>query len=211
MSILDVRGITIAYNGRDVIRDFSMQLKRGEFVGITGVSGCGKSSLLRALLGFVPITSGEVCFCDRQVLPGQFEKFRRHTAFLPQDLTFPCEWVYEAVRHTLDFKVNREHVINDDTCISCFERLGLPHDVLKKRLNEISGGQRQRIMLATVSMLDKDLLFLDEPTSALDAKSVNIVIDYLKELCSNGKTILAVTHDKTFSTACERIINIPIL
>ncbi len=211
LCLLDVKNLTIAYNNHVVVRDFSMCMQRGELVAITGASGSGKSSILRALMGFVPNTSGKISLNGEEMFNGQMEKFRRHTAFLPQDLSFPCEWVSEVLETPFSFKNNKNITVTKEVWQKTFERLGLNNDIFSKRLNEISGGQRQRMLFAVIAMLDKDIIFLDEPTSALDSESVAMVIDFIKDLCQKGKAILAVTHDKHFASVCDRVINISTL
>ena len=209
--ILKVNNLNVAYNNHIVIRDFSMQLRRGEMVAITGASGSGKSSLLRALMGFVPLTSGEIIFDGAQMHKGQMEKLRRQTAFLPQDLSFPCEWVSEVLETPFLFKNNKNTTVTKEMWQDSFQRLGLDEEIMDKRLNEISGGQRQRMLFAVIAMLDKELILLDEPTSALDSGSAMLVTEFIKEMCESGNSILAVTHDKQFAAECDRIINISTL
>lgn len=209
--ILKVNNLNIAYNNHIVIRDFSMQLRRGEMVAITGASGSGKSSLLRALMGFVPLTSGEIIFDGAQMHKGQMEKLRRHTAFLPQDLSFPCEWVSEVLETPFLFKNNKNTTVTKEMWHEAFECVGLDNRIMDKRLNEISGGQRQRMLFAVIAMLDKELILLDEPTSSLDSESATLVTKFIKDMCKRGKTVLAVTHDKHFAEECDRIINISTL
>ena len=209
--ILKVNNLNVAYNNHIVIRDFSMQLRRGEMVAITGASGSGKSSLLRALMGFVPLTSGEIIFDGAHMHKGQMEKLRRQTAFLPQDLSFPCEWVSEVLETPFLFKNNKSVTATKAMWQDSFQRLGLDEGIMDKRLNEISGGQRQRMLFAVIAMLDKELILLDEPTSALDSGSAMLITEFIKEMCESGKSILAVTHDKQFAAECDRIINISTL
>lgn len=204
-SILELRGITVSYGDHTVISNFSMQLERGELVAVTGVSGSGKTSLIRAILGFVPIEQGEILVDG---IPVNAVEVRKHTAYLPQDLSFPCEWVDEVLRMPFSFRNNKDRKITEEQWLDCFGCLGLEDGIMKKRLNEISGGQRQRMMLAIASMLDKDIIILDEPTSALDAASVNLVTEYIKELSTRGKSVISVTHDNVFAAACDKVIEI---
>ena len=204
-SILELRGITVSYGDHTVISNFSMHLERGELVAVTGVSGSGKTSLIRAILGFVPIEQGEILVDG---IPVNAVEVRKHTAYLPQDLSFPCEWVDEVLRMPFSFRNNKDRKITEEQWLDCFGRLGLEDGIMKTRLNELSGGQRQRMMLAIASMLDKDIIILDEPTSALDAASVNLVTEYIKELSTRGKSVISVTHDNVFAAACDKVIEI---
>ena len=209
--LLDVRNLTVAYGNNIIVRDFSLQLQCGELVAVTGASGSGKSSLLRALMGFVPASTGNIYINGTRVGNGQMEKIRRHTAYLPQDLSFPCEWVSEVLETPFLFRNNKNVAVTADAWQSAFERLGLDKSIMDKRLNEISGGQRQRMLFAVVAMLDKDIILLDEPTSALDGESVALVMDFIKDMCKSGKSVIAVTHDKHFASQCDRVINISTL
>lgn len=211
LCLLDIRNLMVAYGNNIVIRDFSLQLQRGDLIAVTGVSGSGKSSLLRALMGFVPASAGDIFLDGTKIPAGQMEKLRRHTAFLPQDLSFPCEWVSEVLETPFLFKSNKGITVTNDGWLSVFERLGLDKSIMDKRLNEISGGQRQRMLFAVIAMLDKDIILLDEPTSALDGESVALVVNFIKDMCKSGKSVIAVTHDKNFASVCDRVINISTL
>ena len=206
--ILEVLGMTVAYGDNVVIDDFSMFLKSGEMVAVTGVSGSGKSSLLRAVLGFVMMDAGEIRVDGNVVNGGHLDVLRHRVAYVPQDLSFPCESVREVMEIPFAFKCNRQRRVTPDIWDDVLLRLGLDKGIVEKRLNEISGGQKQRLMLAVAAMLDKDMVFLDEPTSALDAHSAALVIDFLKGLALSGKAVLAVTHDRNFAAACDRVIEI---
>lgn len=209
--LLDVRNLAVAYGNNIIIHDFSLQLQRGELVAITGASGSGKSSLLRALMGFVPASIGEIIFDGLRVCNGEMENIRKHTAYLPQDLSFPCEWVSEVLETPFLFKNNKDVTVTKEKWHDVLGCLGLDKGIMEKRLNEISGGQRQRMLFAVIAMLDKDIILLDEPTSALDGESVTLVVDLIKEMCRKGKGVLAVTHDNYFASQCDRVINISAL
>ena len=87
-------------------------------------------------------------------------------------------------------------------------KLGLDEELLDKRMVEMSGGQRQRLMLAVLSLLDREVWLLDEPTAALDKVSRDYVIDFLLEQQRKGKTIVAVSHDPSFSSQCSVTIHL---
>lgn len=203
---LKIEDITVVYGNTTVLRNFSMYVNRGESVAVTGASGCGKSSLLKAVIGISPIVSGIVSIGDNILDSHGAAMFRRHFAYLPQELTFPCERVCEVANILLRLKANKgkEHT---ERLLSYFERLGLHRDIYNKRLSEISGGQRQRVMIAVAALLQKDFMLLDEPTSALDRETSELVHDFLVNL-EHKPGILAVTHDAAFSSKCNKVVNL---
>lgn len=198
--------ISIQFGHECVLKHFSCHIKKGDFACITGVSGCGKTSLLRAFIGLTPLFGGTVRVGECVLNEKTCASVRRRTMYLPQELSFPSETVNELVTQTL--RIGRVKNVQISTLLlrENFAKLGLDEELLLKRLSEISGGQRQRIMLATLALLDKDIWLLDEPTAALDELSRNYVIDFLLEQRQRGKTIVAVSHDMHFASHCSTII-----
>ncbi len=204
--VLDIDNIAIEYDKKSVLHNFSMRVERGTSIAVVGTSGCGKSSLLKAIVGIVPISNGYIRLNGTELSPQSVEEFRRHIAYLPQELTFPCERVSEIIDLTMNLKCNRE-CGNRGVLFDYFTTLGLEVDIYEKRLSEISGGQRQRVMIAVAALLKKDIILLDEPTSALDSESSRLVFDFLTTL-EHNPTIIAVTHDSTFAMMCNKSVNI---
>lgn len=204
--ILEIDNITIEYDKKCVLRNFSMSIERGTSVAVIGASGCGKSSLLKAVIGIVPMSSGSIKLDGVVLSPQSVNEYRHRIAYLPQELTFPCEWIREIVELTLNLRANRG-CENREVLLDYFGMLGLEKEILEKRLSEISGGQRQRVMIAIAALLRKDIILLDEPTSALDSESTHKVFDFLTNL-KYRPTIIAVTHDKIFAQMCNKNINI---
>lgn len=204
--MLEIENITIEYDKKCVLRNFSMSAEGGTSVAVIGASGCGKSSLLKAIIGIVPINCGSIKLNGVVLSPQSVYEYRRRIAYLPQELTFPCEWVREIIELTLNIKAN-QGCDNRGVLLDYFVKLGLEKDILEKRLSEISGGQRQRVMIAVAALLKKDVILLDEPTSALDSESTHRTFDFLTTL-KHRPTIIAVTHDKVFAQKCDKSINI---
>lgn len=205
-TILEIDNITIEYDKKCVLHNFSMSVERGATVAVVGTSGCGKSSLLKAIIGIAPITDGRIKINGVELSSQNVNELRRHIAYLPQELSFPCEWVKEIVELTLNLTANRGYW-DRGVLLDYFVRLGLEKDIYEKRLSEISGGQRQRVMIAVAALLKKEIILLDEPTSALDSDSSNMVFDFLTTL-EHRPTIISVTHDETFAKLCNESINI---
>lgn len=205
-NLLDIKNITIAYDDTVVLDGFSLRVSAGESVAVTGTSGCGKSSLLKAIVGISPLTKGEIYMDDTALSPGNAHWFRSKVAYLPQELSFPCEWVSELIHTLFGLKANRGRY-DRDKFMHYINRLGLEEHIVKKRLSEISGGQRQRLMIAATMLLERRFILLDEPTSALDRDSVKAVADVLLNL-EYKPGIIAVTHDEIFARRCDKSIDL---
>jgi putative ABC transport system ATP-binding protein len=204
--VLKIENITISYGDKLVLTDFSMHLGRGESVCISGESGCGKSSLLNAVMGFTDCRNGRIRVGGIEMNRTNVDAVRRQIAWIPQELALPVEWVGEMVRMPFELKANRAAEFSEGRLMECFAELGLEREVYGKRVNEISGGQRQRVMIAVASMLRKPLVIVDEPTSALDHDSSRRVLSFLHRLTAQGTSVLAVSHDPIFVEGCSHNI-----
>lgn len=199
--------ISISFGDECVLNHFSCHVEKGVFVCITGVSGCGKTSLLKSFLGLTPLVGGCIKVGGDMLNEATCSAIRKQIAYLPQDLALPYETVGEAVRQVLKIDGMNMHSSTPLLCEN-LAKLGLDEELLDKRVAEISGGQRQRLMLAVLSLLDRKVWLLDEPTAALDKASRDYVIDFLLEQQGRGKTIVAVSHDSFFSSKCSAIIQL---
>lgn len=204
--ILEIENISIAYDNKIVMQNFSLQLNKGEHIAVVGASGCGKSSMLKAILGFIPVTQGKILYNGTEISNSNIYNIRNSIAYLPQDITFPCEWIREIVDIIFRIKANNS-TYSKEKLYNYFKELGLEEDIFDKRVSEISGGQRQRVMLAIVALTAKELILLDEPTSALDKESAQLTLDFLKTLDSRP-AIISVTHDCNFAQHCDKIISL---
>ena len=206
--MLQIENASIAYGNDILFSGFNLQLERGEIASISGPSGCGKSSLLNAILGFTPLKEGRIVLNGMLLDKGNVDVVRKQTAWIPQELALPFEWVKEMVALPFDLKVNRSVPFSEERLYEYFDDLGLEHDLYTKRVNEVSGGQRQRIMLAVAAMLNKPLIIIDEPTSALDAGSTDKVLAFFRRQAEKGAAVLAVSHDKDFASGCHYLIEL---
>lgn len=213
--MIDIKNTSIAYGKQILFSRLSFQVEKGKMACITGESGTGKSSLLNAVMGFVPLREGQILIGGTVLSADTIQTLRGHIAWVPQELALPAEWVSEMVSIPFELKLNKRTCpVSDKNCplrerlMEAFVALGLEPELYDKRVNEISGGQRQRIMIAVSSLLGKELLIIDEPTSALDPASVDRLIHYLHRLQLKGVTILAVSHDSRFITACDTVLTI---
>ena len=207
-TILQIDNACIAFGADTLFSGFCLQLHEGEIACISGQSGRGKTSLLNAILGFVPLKAGSITVNGILLEKGTIDQIRRQVAWIPQELALPSEWVKEMVQLPFNLKANRATPFSLDKLFACFDELGLEHELYTKRVNEVSGGQRQRIMLAVAAMLNKPLIIIDEPTSALDAGSTGKVLSFFRRQAERGTAVLAVSHDKDFASGCHYLIEL---
>lgn len=197
--------LTLHYGSATVLGPLSCHIPRGQMVGLTGQSGCGKSSLLRAVVGLTPF-QGQIEVDGHPLTERTCHAVRALTAYLPQDLSFPTEFVADAVEQML--RLRRAPM--PDQGVRCvlphFQQLGLEPELLQRRFTQISGGQRQRVMLSTLALLGRRLWLLDEPTSALDAALRTLVVRFLAQQQAGGATIVVVTHDHELAAHCTTLI-----
>lgn len=206
--MLQIKNACIVFGDEILFSELNVQLKKGETACISGQSGRGKTSLLNAIMGFVPLHKGTISVGDIELGPTSIDAIRKQIAWIPQELALPVEWVKEMIKLPFELKANRSTPFAEEQLFACFEALGLEEELYRKRVGEISGGQRQRIMIAVAVMLHKPLIIVDEPTSALDAESTDKVLEFLNRQTVKGTTVLAVSHDKRFAAGCHHLIEL---
>ncbi|MCA9878458.1 MAG: ATP-binding cassette domain-containing protein, partial [Thermomicrobiales bacterium] len=179
--LIQVRDLSGGYGGAPVLRGVSLEIPRGQFAGLVGPSGAGKTSLLRALLGGLPQVSGEVRVEGALVAPGRPPQ---GVGYVPQvqtvDWTFPVT-VEDVVlmgrtrrMGPLPWPSRADRRAVDET----LERLGLG-GLRRRHIRELSGGQQQRVFLARALIGEPDLLILDEPTASVDVKTRDDILHLL--------------------------------
>ena len=206
--MLHINNACIVFGTEVLFSGFEMKLEKGETACIVGQSGCGKTSLLNAVMGFVPLYEGTIKVGGTLLDKSTIDLVRRQIAWIPQELALPFEWVKEMVSLPFELKVNRSVPFSEERLFMCFDELGLEHELYFKRVNEVSGGQRQRIMLSVAALLNKPLIVIDEPTSALDTGSTDKVLAFFRRQAEKGAAVLAVSHDKDFASGCHYLIEL---
>ena len=206
--MLKTVNISLSYDSQKIFSNISLNISKGEIVCLCGESGCGKSSLLKAIQGFAESTG--LIEVDGDILDeNTVDTIRQKTAYVPQDLSLPYDTVEQMVMSLFELRVNRNIKFSKDSIFADWALLGLDNSLWNKQVNEISGGQRQRIMLTIAGLTGKQLLLADEPTSALDSESALLVAKYFRMLAKErDMAILAVSHSETFAKECDRVIKL---
>jgi peptide/nickel transport system ATP-binding protein/oligopeptide transport system ATP-binding protein len=184
------------------VNGLSFTLNRGDVFGLVGESGCGKTTLGRAVVGLAPVTQGEIYFNDNNIvgLSGRAAYERaRHIQLIFQDpysSLHPRKTVCDLVGVGLKLHGLAEGYQIDEKVLAMLKRVGFGLEHMYRYAHEFSGGQRQRIALARALILRPQLLILDEPTSALDVSVQAQILNLLKELHREfNLTYLFISHD----------------
>lgn len=183
--IIRVDGLSVAFNGNDVLKGLSFSVGAGELLTIIGPNGSGKTTLLKAMLGMVPLKSGTVRIMGREG-PGRAEA-ERLLAYIPQrveiDRTYPI-----SLREMLSLSLPNAPV---DKYVDMLELGGL----MEARVGDLSGGEFQRALLAYSLIKEPRLLMLDEPISWVDVKGTDCILCAVEEFRDRGIAVVFVSHD----------------
>ena len=197
MAFLSLNNVSFFYGKSEIIRDFSLDVEQGSFTTILGASGCGKTTLLRLISGFLKPTEGTVSIngqVQNEILPN-----KRKIGMVFQDYAlFPHMTVEQNLLYGLKLKKGEKRTMeqNVELVQKTAENLNL-QKLLKRYPSELSGGQQQRVALGRTLVLEPHILLMDEPLSSLDAKLRLKVREELKEIQQRLKiTTIYVTHDQ---------------
>ncbi|WP_216323676.1 metal ABC transporter ATP-binding protein [Deinococcus aestuarii] len=192
---LALRGLSVAYRERPAVWNVSFDVPAASLTAIIGPNGAGKSTLLKAALGLVPRLSGEALFFGQPLA-----RVRSRVAYVPQrtsvDWDFPAS-ALDVVTMGLYGRLGwlrRAGRREREAALGCLERVGMA-DLAGRQISELSGGQQQRVFLARSLAQGADLTFMDEPFAGVDAVTERAIVDVLRELRREGRTVVAVHHD----------------
>lgn len=194
-SPLSIEGLTVSYGAAPVVFSVDLTLTQGAMTAIVGPNGAGKSTLLKAALGLVKPLAGRT-----RIFGQPFSKMRDSIAYVPQrasiDWDFPTR-VIDVVLMGLYPRLGllgRLRGADKAQAHQCLERVGMER-FAERQIGQLSGGQQQRVFLARALAQDAKVLLLDEPFAGVDAATEKAIINVLKTLRDEGRTILAVHHD----------------
>ena len=216
MNALSLKNIGKIYNkGKnnacEALRKVDLEIERGELIAVIGQSGSGKSTLLHIIGGIDTPTSGELVAFGKEVNFKNSKKLAEYrnkkVGFVLQDFGLILgETALENVRVPLLFSDIR-YSKTKQMALDALNMLGIAN-LANKRANQLSGGQKQRVAIARALVNDPDMILADEPTGALDSRTAADVIGVFKQINSEGKTVVIVTHDLGIAQQCDRVIKI---
>jgi len=192
--IISLRGLRVAYGANEVLKGIDLAIAPGSFVALLGASGCGKTTLLRALSGFTPASGGSITVNGRDIQHEPPE--RRGMAMVFQSYAL---WSHMSVAQNMGYGLKLRRVPRDEIkrrVSDLLSMLGLP-GYEERSVNELSGGQRQRVALGRALAVEPQILLLDEPLSNLDARIRLQMRHEIRSIQRHlGVTAILVTHDR---------------
>lgn len=194
--MLEIRSMSACYGKRTVLEGVSLSLERGELLAVVGENGCGKTTLLKAILGTVR-REGEITVDGVMLDTLGIKERAKRISYLSQGRPVPDMTVLELVRHARFCRLDFPHSYSKtdtDKAKEIILRLGLG-EYIDAPVALLSGGTRQRVYIAAALAQESDFILMDEPTSYLDAPHRVGLMKLLRSVACEGRGVLAVLHD----------------
>ena len=199
MNAIEIRNLTVAYGENIALENFNLDIEAGSLMALVGPNGAGKSTLIKTILKFLKQITGEIKINGKTL------------AYVPQrnsvDWDFPTT-LFDVVemgcygRVGLFKRVNKEE---KQKVLKAIEQVGML-DFKDRQISELSGGQQQRAFIARALVQEADIYLMDEPFQGVDSTTEKSIVDILKKLKSEGKTLIIVHHDlQTVPTYFETV------
>ena len=196
--IVEVKNFKMAFGNKTVIKDLSFDVKKGEIFGLLGSNGSGKTTTIRALLGFYTPTGGELLIDGKKYNP---EDSSISIGYLPEERGL---YRKESVIDTMIYFGELRGLKNPrEWSMKYLNRVGL-EDKFNQKVEKLSGGQQQKIQLGITIMNEPKLLILDEPTKGFDPVNRRLLMNIIDELHEKGTAIIMITH---YMDEVERLCN----
>lgn len=202
--MLEIKSISIEYNKKKIISDFSLKINQGEVVALTGPSGAGKSSILYAIAMLKEVTSGEIIINNKKIPKINTEAGRKiyqeELGFIFQDFLLIKD---KTVRQNLEL-VKYDNTYKVENALEYVKM----EKYIDYKISQLSGGQQQRIAISRLFMKPFNIVLGDEITGSLDKDNKLKILEIIKKLKEEGKAIILVTHDNEVANFCDKEVKI---
>lgn len=192
---LEVHDLTVAFDRKPVLWNIDLTIPQGKLIGIIGPNGAGKSTLIKAMMGILPLSSGYVKLFNEPL-----NGVRSRISYVPQresiDWDFPAS-VMDVVlmgRYANIGLFRRPRKADRDVAMDCLKKVGM-EAFTNRQISQLSGGQQQRTFLARALAQQADLYFMDEPFAGVDAATETAIVNLLRTMTNQNKTVVVVHHD----------------
>ncbi len=208
-ALLKINHLHKTYGDQVILKDFNLEVNKGEVVVIIGPSGCGKSTLLRCINALEDIQGGEVLLDNEAVFKEKknISKMRQKIGMVFQSYElFPHKTILENILLAPIKVQKRNRAEAEKEALELLTKVGLA-DRRDDYPRQLSGGQKQRVAIVRALCMHPEILLLDEITAALDPEMVREVLEVVLSLAKAGSTMLIVTHEMAFARAiADRIL-----
>lgn len=194
--MINFKNISLKFNDKIILNNFNLIVNAGEKILISGVSGKGKTTLLKLLLGFSTPNSGSILVDNLELSEQTINIIRNKIGYMPQSTPFLNVKVEKLIHTIFNYKENLKTKLDMSILIQTLKEFNLDSNILSKNINQLSGGEKQRLAFVIIILLDRKIWILDEITSSLDQDMKEKVINYI---LNTNKTVILVSHDKTES------------
>ena len=204
---MELKNIEKSYDKKTVFKNFNLTIEKGEFIGIKGESGKGKTTLLN-IIGLMESCQGSIFIEGEQVSSSDKKKVRQllknKIGYLFQNFALIDDFtVYDNLKIVMERKTKEEM---RNQMIQELLKVGLKEEYLDKKVYKLSGGEQQRVAVARLILKKSDIILADEPTGSLDSKNSEMIMKLLEEFHKENKTIIMVTHDEKMLEYCTRVV-----
>ncbi|WP_266205185.1 metal ABC transporter ATP-binding protein [Pontibacter kalidii] len=198
--VVEVHDLTVSYDRKPVLWGIDLTLPAGALVGVIGPNGAGKSTLIKAMMDLLPAGSGYVRIFDKPI-----NEVRGRISYVPQresvDWDFPAS-VFDVVlmgRYGKLGLFKRPRKADKDAAMDALQKVGM-QGYANRQISQLSGGQQQRVFLARALAQNADIYFMDEPFAGVDIATETAIIELLRTMREQGKTVIVVHHDLQSAT-----------
>ncbi len=207
--MLEIKNGRIDRDGKPLFSQLSFMAKEGEVVCVAGSQGCGKSSLLQAMMGFIPLDEGWLNVDGDLVNIHSAPYFRRRMAFLPQNVNMPYDKVSDMISSLFSLKREKKFDEMKETLMTLWEEIGIATEVFDKKLSEMTTSEQRVILLSGLCVLEKELVLLDEPSLWLNEEQLAQAGICIRQMARNESSIVVTCqeHDPILRY-CDKLVEI---
>ncbi len=193
--MIKINNVCISINNKEIVKDISLLVSKGEKVVIYGRSGSGKSSLFKSMVGILKVDEGIISINGLILNHKNIGEIHNHICYMPQAIAAFCdESVLDFIYFPFSFKSNKSLNPDKKEILDLFDKLSLRQDLLAQKISTLSGGERQRVALLRGVLLKREIFLLDEITSSIDKDTSKTIVKFFME--NRDITVISISHDK---------------